>query len=127
MGYSTIFYGKLNIQLNEPHLTTLKTHLSQVFDNKEVIVVNESSLTVDDEWKDNGLMEESALFIEKHGELISGTIRCEGEDSKDVWEIFVSDSQLFIREIGNSITLNRSTRKEKSVPNEQEAKIYRIS
>ena len=113
MGYWTYFKGELEIQLKEPNLTDLKTIITQKFNNKDVVIVNENCLKVDDEWKDSGLMEDIVLFIQKYGKLYSGTISCNGEDSQDVWKIFISDNKPFIREKGKFTTLNRSLRKEK--------------
>jgi hypothetical protein len=114
MGYWTYFEGELQIELKEPHLTNLQMNISQKFDNKDAVIVNEGYLKVDDEWKDgSGLMEDIILFIQKYGVLKSGDISCKGEDSQDVWEIFISDKKPFIREIGKIVTLNRSSRKEK--------------
>lgn len=113
MSYYTWFNGKLEIELKEPYLQELQAYLSNEFSANVRIVVTEDSLKVADEWKDSGLMEKVVLFIAEHGKLISGSIRCNGEDSKDVWEIFVEGNQPFIRELGKTMTLNRSERKEK--------------
>lgn len=108
MSYLTYFKGELDIQLNETHLNELKTYLSQNFEGKEVIVVEENSLVVDDEWKNGSLMEKVVLFIQEHGQLNSGRILCEGEDPKDIWEIIIVDNKPMIRELGKVITYSRA-------------------
>lgn len=112
MSYSTYFKGELTIELNKTHLAVLKEELSRKFNNKEVIRIDENSVSVDDEWKDSGLMEYVVLFINKYGKLFAGSISCHGEDQKDVWEIFILKNKPFLHEHGTAETLHRSTRKE---------------
>ena len=108
MGYYTYFQGEIKIELNEPHVSKLQNKLLEDFNGKDVIKVNEHSLTVNDEWKNGRLMENTLLFIKEHGKLLSGKILCSGEDQDDVWEIFISDGKPHICEIGTAMTLARS-------------------
>lgn len=110
VGYSTYFMGSLEIELKEPYLYVLQSYISKTFSMSDVIIVQEHSLRVNDEWKDSGLMQNVVWFIEKYGTLHSGSIRCDGEDSKDVWAIEIVDGKPVVQEIGTSITLNRAER-----------------
>lgn len=111
VAYYTYFEGQLAIELKEPQLSELRKTLAEQFNNKEVIMVDETSLKVNDEWKDISLMERVVLFIQENGKLLSGSIRCDGEDPKDVWEIVISNNKPFLRELGSHVTLARTESK----------------
>lgn len=128
MGYYTFFTGRLEIELKEQRLHELKVYLSQEFNDKEVILVTDTLLTVDAEWKDSGLMEHVVLFISKHGKLLAGSISCHGEDSKDLWEIYISDDHKpYLREHGSFMTLNRSMRIDKYSKGQKDMKEMEIT
>lgn len=112
MAYYTYFNGKLDIELKEPHLTILQTDISQNFENSKVeIKVDEHSFTVEGDISNgNGIIEEIVLFIQQYGVLKSGTIRCDGEEQNDIWEIVISDSKPIVNEIGKVTTLSRAER-----------------
>lgn len=127
MSYTTIFSGKLDIQLAGSYLSELQKKVAEDFRRGNPIEVNGNSLVVEGEWADTGYMENIVLFIETHGKLIDGVIRCQGEDFKeDLWEIFISGGEPYIRETGTALTLDRANRRSKYAPNEKEPKLYRI-
>ena len=111
MGYLTYFEGQLEIELKDPYLNKLQDFISNTFKDKNAVIIVENSLKVNDEWNNgSGIMEEIVLFIERFGKIISGSISCAGEDSKDVWEILILDNKPYIREQGTMLTLSRSSR-----------------
>lgn len=126
MGYQTYFSGELEIELGTQHLSNIQDNLSHTFGNKNTVIVKENSLKIEDEWKNGGSFENIILFIEKYGKLISGTIKCYGDDLTDVWEVIIKDNKPFYREIGSSITSHRATRRQR-VDLTKRAKEYRLT
>ena len=119
LSYYTYFEGKIEFELKEEYLNELKKTISEGLRKKTSIFANENSLEVNDEWKDQGFMENIVLYIQKYGTLLSGKILCHGEDQKDIWEIFILDNKPYVREIGTAIRPNR-TRIEEWIDSKQE-------
>ncbi|MCK2000074.1 hypothetical protein MZM54_01580 [[Brevibacterium] frigoritolerans] len=126
MGYQTYFIGEMEIELGTQHLSNLKANLSHTFGSKNTVIVEENFLKIDDEWKNGGSLENIILFIEKYGKLISGTIKCYGENSTDVWEVIIKENKPFYREVGSSLTSHRATRRQR-VDLTNVAKEYRLT
>lgn len=95
MGYWTYFTGEMKIELPKKQVDVINLWIKIGFSHEPKFSISETSLFVEDEWKNGiGYIEDILLFIEKNGKLISGEIYCSGEEENDKKYLVVHDGYL---------------------------------